>query len=364
MNPITLDYASCVLTTNRSAGCTRCADICPAEVITISEEGLSYRPADCIACGACQGVCPTESFRIEGFSHENFTTAFVQSDDPLLSCKKNVPCLAALNGEYLISLALEKRSDIILDTGHCEGCELSFHVMGHIETSVNEANHFLESFGIESRAVLEATRYEGESEKNTKELSRRDLLSKFSVKEAYRAKLQFDKRVEASMEEVVTAGSGDYSRAKVKEKQLPFRRALFVEATRRLEGDPEAVLEASTMPFITAKSIDKKSCTNCGICYHICPTGALLGEKFGGKIAFDFLKCVACNSCHDSCTEHCLHKRDEFTKGMFTEPKRERLATFFMRQCPDCGMPFVNDGNDVCPRCRSLDDEARELAGF
>lgn len=364
MNTLFLDYASCVLTTNRAAGCTKCADICPTDVITIEAAALSYVPDDCIRCGACQGVCPTESFRIEGFSHENFTTAFLQEEETLLSCKKNLPCLGAINSEYLISLVLEKGTDITLDTGHCEGCELAPSVMSHIEASVAEADRFLERFGVEARPFMEAAAYDGEAIPVQKELSRRDLFSKFSVKEAIKAKMRFDKTVEAKMQERVTIASSDYNRAKIKEKGLPFRRAFFINATRSLEGTEGEILEASDFGFITAKRIDKEACTNCALCYHICPTGALLGERLKGKIDFDFLKCVACNSCHDACAEHCLHKREQFDKGMFTQPKRERLAAFFMRQCFDCGMPYVNDGHEVCPRCREMDDEARELAGF
>lgn len=363
MANLAVDYAACILTNNKSAGCTKCEIICPVDVIRIEEHALTYTPAECIRCGACQGVCPTESFKIDGFVHENFVAQFVADEADLISCKKNLPCLAALGSEYLISLALEKGREITLDTGHCEGCELAASVMGHIEASLEEANRFLEAFDVPQRIKAEAVAYDGAADKS-EGISRRQLFSKLNVKDAVKAKLRFDKEVETSMKESVGIESSDYNRNRVREKQLPFRRALFISATRRLEGDAEAVLKAEDFGFITDKVIDKSRCTNCALCYHVCPTGALVGERLKGKIAFDFLHCVACNSCHDICPEFCLEKEPTFAKGMFTRPERKKLATFFMRQCGDCGMPYVNDGYDVCPRCRAMDDEARDLVGF
>lgn len=363
MANISLVFAACILTNNKSAACTKCEAICPADVIAIEEHALTYTPAACIRCGACQGACPTESFKIEGFAHENFVSEFVADESDIISCKKNLPCLAALNSEYLIALALEKGRDLILDTGHCEGCEITDSVMGHINASVETANRFLEAFESIPRIKTEALAYDAEAKK-TETLSRRQLFSRLNVKDAVKAKLRFDKEVDVAMRERIGIGDGDYNRNRVREKQLPFRRSLFISATRDLGGDPEAVLDAAGFPFITDKVIDKSRCTNCALCYHVCPTGALVGDRIKGKIAFDFLHCVACNSCHDICPEFCLEKETTFTKGMFTQPERKKLATFFMRQCGDCGMPYVNDGHDVCPRCRSMDDEARDLVGF
>lgn len=363
MANLAVDYAACILTNNKSAACTKCETICPADVIRIEEHALTYAPAECIRCGACQGVCPTESFRVDGFSHENFVTEFVADESDLVSCKKNLPCLAALNSEYLIALVLEKWCDITLDTGHCDGCELAGSVMGHIEASLQEANRFLERFDLPQRVKAEAVAYD-ETAKKGDGLSRRQLFSKLNAKEAVKAKLRFDKEVETAMRERVGIGGSDYDRNRVREKQLPFRRALFISATRGLTGEADTELDAADFGFITDKVIDKSRCTNCALCYHICPTGALTGDRLKGKIAFDFLHCVACNSCHDICPEACLDKAPTFTKGMFTQPERKKLASFFMRQCGDCGMPYVNDGHDVCPRCREMDDEARDLVGF
>jgi len=361
---LSIDYAACVLTASKASGCDRCEAICPTDAIMLRDHSLTYAPSECIRCSACQGVCPTESFTIEGFSHENFVTDLVADSESLVSCKKNLPCLAALNSEYLIALALEKKTDIRLDTGHCGGCDIAPSVMAHIEASMNEANNFLGAFGSVFRIIPETVGFEAEEKPSDKSLSRRELFSRFTVKEAIKAKLKFDKTVEEEMKAVHAITDSDYSRARIREKSIPFRRAFFISATRSTEEGDGALAEAAKFSFITDKRIDKEGCTNCALCYHVCPTGALVGDRIKGKIAFDFLHCVACNSCHDVCQEGCLHKEETLTRAMFTRPERKKLATFFMRQCGDCGMPYIHDGYDVCSRCRSMDDEARDLAGF
>lgn len=361
---LSVDYAACVLTASKASGCDRCAAICPTDAIIIRDHALSYVPAECIRCGACQGVCPTESFTIDGFSYENFVSDIVSGDDTLISCKKNLPCLAALGSEYLIALSLEKKEALILDTGHCEGCAIAPSVMTHIETSIDEANAFLAAFRLPFGIIRENVGFEAEKTPSQKNLSRRELFARFTVKEAIKTKMQFDRTVEAELKPVQTIAESDYSRARVREKTIPFRRAFFISATRGLEAADGTVLEAAQFSFITDKRIEKERCTNCALCYHACPTGALVGDRIKGKIAFDFLHCVACNACHDACGEGCLHKEEQFGAAMFTRPERKKLATFFMRQCYDCGMPYIHDGYDVCPRCRSMDEEARELVGF
>ena len=361
MAQLHLDYARCVLTTNRQAECRACADICPTDAIRLDETGLAYAPGLCIGCTGCLGACPTEAFRLGEFSTEAFVSGFVQSETNRISCKGDaIPCLAALAPEYLIGMALEKGGDIVLDTAVCESCDIAEKLLPQITSAMGTANYFLEQTGLDFRIV--SGNFE-EEERPKKELSRRELFNRVNLKDGLRAKRAFDAKVGEGDDTYTTLADADLKGGQLRHKHLPFRRSFFINAIRDL---PEDCLdfEASKLPFISAKRIDKNDCTNCARCYHVCPTGALHGEQMKGVIFFDFLHCVACGSCEAACEPVCLHREENLAAAHFKEPARERLATFFMRQCGDCGMPYINDGEPFCPRCREMDDEARELVGF
>lgn len=50
---------------NECTGCGLCVDECPAEAITLDEEGISVIDADeCTECGACVDVCPSVAISI------------------------------------------------------------------------------------------------------------------------------------------------------------------------------------------------------------------------------------------------------------------------------------------------------------
>jgi energy-converting hydrogenase A subunit P len=358
-------YHACVYSTNNRSECKSCETICPTDAIKMDERMPTFMPSLCVGCGGCVGACPTEAFSTDGFVPEEFTRTFLADNESIISCKTNIACIGALNSEYLISYALQKRENITLDLGYCEGCEWAHSLKPHIDRSIEEANYFLVSAGEEMRITPKELKL-GSEPVLEEQLSRRELFSRATLKGALKTKKGFDERVDEAEGVYTKADYKGFDRAKVKEKSIPFRRQFFIDSTRVLAPANFTVenLVYEKLTFITDKVIDKKACINCAICYNICPTGSLHGDLMKGKIEFDFLYCVACGSCHDSCLYDALDKEEEFSILGFVEPKRKKLAKFLMRNCGDCGVFFKYDGDDFCPRCRDLDDESRELVGF
>ena len=366
MSQLEIAYHSCVYATNNRSNCNNCETICPTDAIKMSETMPTFMPSLCVGCGGCVGACPTEAFSTDGFKPEEFTQSFLQAPESIISCKTNISCIGALNSEYLIAYALQKKENIVLDLGHCSECEWAQTLKPQIDKSIEEANYFLQNSGETVAIISEDLKLGTIEEEEEQTLSRRALFSKEGLKGALKAKKAIKEKVDEEEGVYTKADHSGYNRSKIKEKAIPFRRQFFIESTRDLTpaNFVSEFLQGEKLSFITDKKIDKKACINCAICYNICPTGSLHGDLFKGKIEFDFLYCVACGSCHDSCLYDAIHREDEFSLLGFIEPKRKKLAKFFMRNCGDCGVFFKYDGDDFCPRCRDLDDESRELVGF
>ncbi len=116
---LAFELASCVRATSKLSECTKCVESCPVNTIEIVENIPLFTPSACVDCGGCVGACPTEAFSLANFSTVEFFFDMLEESEPLISCKKNIPCIATLSVEHLISLALASDKPVQLDLGHC-----------------------------------------------------------------------------------------------------------------------------------------------------------------------------------------------------------------------------------------------------
>ena len=147
--------------------------------------------------------------------------------------------------------------------------------------------------------------------------------------------------------------------AKIKNKHLPDKRKMLFTTLKRLEKPQQyEVLAESDVSFVSQKYIDE-SCTNCQICYRICPTGALSSNAKFSLINFDAMLCVKCHLCHDVCEPDAIHLQSGFEVKEFFESTQRTLATFDVRRCNECASYFTYTGGELtCPRCAVEEEEA------
>ena len=113
--------------------------------------------------------------------------------------------------------------------------------------------------------------------------------------------------------------------------------------------------------FTSQKFVDD-SCTNCQICYRICPTGALSSDGKFSLINFDAMLCVKCHLCHDACEPNSIQLQPGFEVKEFFEPAQRTLAKFDIRRCEECGNNFTYQGGEQeCLRCKVEEEEAMFL---
>lgn len=351
-----LEIASCVRATSKFSDCTKCIDACP-ESIQLVDNLPSFANNTGVEAASCVGVCPTEAFSLSDFSTTEFFFTFLESKVRLISPKFNVPCISVLSVEHLISLALASEEEITLDLSSYDDTSILYE---QIETRIEEANFVLSSFSekqLVSNHTPAATPVEAEKESEDEVSSRRSFLGNASLKGVVRNKMTFDEAVEA--DELKTFALDVSIIAKIKEKNLPDKRKILF-TTLKHAGVPDAfeVLPEEEVSFTSQKFVDE-SCTNCQICYRICPTGALSSDGKFSLIHFDAMLCVKCRLCHDVCEPDAIQLQSGFEIKEFFEPTQRTLATFNIKRCNECGNNFTYTGGEqTCPRCLVEEEEA------
>jgi len=359
---ISLNNAACVRAVTKNSSCTKCEDLCPTEAIKIEATLPTLILQQCVGCSGCNAICPSEALKVDNFSSTNFFFDFVSQEENVISCKTNVPCLAAISAENLLSLSLLK-GDIVYDMAHCENCEIAHSLKPQIEKNIEEVNYLLEAMLKDSRVKQDFSAKETQEESQS---NRRDFLNNFSLKGVGKQKQNFERAVEIESIEEKKNDLSSSDTSAMRSKDLPESRKILFTALKRVQT-PETlhIIEGKEISFMSEKDIDLDSCTNCQMCYRICPTKALSSDYKSSKIDFDAGLCIKCTACHDVCEPNSITLRETFKIENFFEPKIEHLARFTIRKCNECENYFTYKGGEViCPRCKIEEDEAKDLWGL
>ena len=366
MSLLTLDISKCVHTSNKNATCNSCVTVCPVQTIKITDSIVSFTPSECVGCGGCGAACPTAAYSLDDFNPINYIFKFLETDQNILTCKSELPCIAALSTEELLSVTLFSKEQITLDIAPCKECPIAQTNLSIIQNRAEEVNFLLEAMDQKKSLHVSEIGHEIEKDESTEMLSRRELLSKDSIKRVSQIKEQFLNRVEEGNDEIKSHTPSLEDIAKIKQKTIPQRRSLLLMAFKRAEV-PEIfhVIGIDNISFTSQKNLDEASCTSCQMCYRICPTGALSSDNRNSFISFNPLACVKCASCHDVCEPKSLTLRPSFNLTNFFVPKSEELVKFDIKRCDECGVYFAYKGGEkLCPRCLIEEEEARELWGI
>ena len=359
MQKLQIELGSCVRVASKYSNCTLCSDICPIDAIDYAEN-IPLVSESCIDCGGCIGICPTEAISLNDFNTLDFIFDMLDTKEDIISCKKNIPCLATLSVENLISIGLLSEEQVKLDLGHCENCEIKEPLYQNILSNINEANSFLSNLESDKKVVGEFINYTPKIEEKESG-NRRDFLKHFSLKGAVKSKVEFEKEIDKIEKRGII---DDSTTSKIKQKELPNKRKLLYMALKRIEKHENYInISEDNLSFISQKSIDD-SCDNCSFCYRVCPTEALSTDRRDTKIHFDPLSCVKCRLCHDVCQTDSIHLEEFSTKNIF-KPRMQELISFNVVRCDECANYFTYFGGEkMCHRCKLEEEEAKSLWGI
>lgn len=344
-----------------ASNCQKCLVVCPVNAIQFIDQSLSIAHS-CIGCEFCVVACPNEVFTVPVERDEQekptddleciYCSKLLTNDcDILKSLPMGItPCIGSLPVHSIINWLLEKNKPLKVVTGLCDQCEMKTGLSTFRKVEV-EAKSILESLKIPVDPVItqQAT---GQDRRDARELylhykkrqeekanlSRRDFLAHF------RGHL-FPTGTTTTPEK--PSGSG----FRMAEKKLPERLSTIIA----LFKEKQAVFsEGDKASFYSEIDLDD-SCTGCGVCASLCPTGAL-SLKRGEKIVHLSWTPSHCSQC-DLCKEACPKSSIQFFPGLavqkIVDESTTVIKTFHRNICPECNREYLSHEAAVpCPYCR------------
>jgi len=358
---LSLNAGSCVRSLSVDSECNKCEVVCPTNAIVVGSPLPSINFSSCVTCGACTSVCPSEALKLDEFDATNFFFDFVESEENLISCRKNVPCISALSVEHIISMAVLKK-EMVFDMGYCDECEIASTCKKLILQNYEEATYLLEAMENDALIKLENVCYVDENETS----NRREFLNAINLKTVAKVKHSFEDEVQKASDELVEHTLQKEDIALLKRKVIPDRRKIFFTAIKRVQKPSVFhIVDATEVSFTSQKMMNEEACTACQMCYRVCPTGALTSNIKNSKIDFDPFLCIKCHICHDVCAPDAITLSSAYNVKEFFEPEVQNLVSFKVRRCDECNVVFsTNNADRLCYRCKIEEEEARELWGI
>lgn len=363
MSLIHLDASKCIRSLSKESECNHCEVICPTSAIVVGDNILpAINFSACVGCGACHGICPNEALGLDDFNATDFFFDFMEEEGNLLSCRKNLPCIAALSVEHLISLAVLKK-ELVFDMGYCKECDIASTCHPQILKMHDEATYLLEAMENDAQIKLEDLCYTQDEKEAS---NRRDFLRSINLKSFAKTKLDFEREVQKATDELIEHTLEKTDISLLKQKRIPEKRKIFFTAIKRAQKPSTYhVVDANEVSFTSQKLMDESLCTVCQMCYRVCPTGALSSDVKNSKIDFDPFLCIKCHICHDVCEPDAITLSGAYNIKQFFEPQVQNLVTFDVKRCNECNVIFSTNSDDkLCYRCKIEEEEARELWGI
>jgi formate hydrogenlyase subunit 6/NADH:ubiquinone oxidoreductase subunit I len=308
-------------------------------------------------------VCPSEALKLDDFNPTEFFFSFINEEESIVSCQKNIPCIIALSMEHLISLCGLKKG-LILDVGHCNNCEIGEKVLESVRERIENANYLLEAIEMDAQIRCETIGYA--SEESIEPKDRRDFFKTFHLSKIAKVRQDFEKEIKSTTDEFIDTVIDSSHTQELRTKKITDRRKLFFTALKRVEKPTlYHVVEGDKIEFTSQKIMDESLCTACQMCYRICPTAALTSDMRNSKIDFDPFLCIKCHLCHDVCESNAISLSSSYNLREWFEPKVQNLITYSVRRCNECDTLFSSVGGEkICRRCQLEEEEALELWGL
>jgi Pyruvate/2-oxoacid:ferredoxin oxidoreductase delta subunit len=308
-------------------------------VFYFRNDKMLLKKENCTGCAACIGGCPGEALAIESFDENRFILQFAASDETLLSCNYNTPCLAVFDQHHFIAAAMQKGRDFGCDLSHCATCGFANAgaIREIIEERVAEANRFLAELGLEARIGTEPANLPS---------GRRGFFKKLSQIAINQTLIEKQK---------ISGVNPTATPVPIKKTLVKNRLKEWLETSDKEQVD-------NGFSFIANKRVDAARCSNCGECSAYCPTKAFSMDTTKERLFFQLGKCISCGICKQVCPEKCVEDAQGFNLINYAFDRAEKLVEHPLKICRTCKLSFpAKHEDESCPHCHRLQTELADM---
>jgi len=353
----------------RYSECRCCAEVCPHDAITLSDEGVAIDSARCQNCALCVTACPTDALTSGGFKPVDMLRQAIRQDRFTIACGPSgavadavVPCLGTVDAASLAYLAKRRIPVTMRGATHCSECAHGARGAAQLALNLDACEVLTKAAGTaDARADWVAPEVEsaitagltiGKDDRFA--ASRRQWFRRLVGRGADELAQATEPASSALPTPDKAIRSGAYA--------LPERRELLQIVCQRRDDRPVSVPLHEALPLM-ALSL-RPGCTTCEACFRVCPTGAIGIEESPAEwqLKFDTDRCVGCAVCIEVCQPGVLAV-DAIFDARPEQPARVLLAMSKQR-CARCDRPFVSHApQGTCPICRDDEDAFTSIFG-
>ena len=351
----------------RYSECRRCADACPHEAISLSDEGAALVANRCKNCGLCISACHTNAWSSADFKPIDILRDAIKKPAFSMACEPSgckgdalVPCLGAVDATWLAYMAKRRIPVMLRGGGHCGQC-------AHGKTGAEQIRMNLDA--VDGLAAAQRLGEDSDAqepqwtmpilvEDDRSAPARQATQAQSSVGSARRN--LFGRLFRRSLEPTTAQTKTDQS-MQAPEKAIRAgaymvsdQRELLQLVCKQKTDRPFTVVLHECLPLMQLTL--QSGCTLCEACFRVCPTGAIEIEQnpHDWALTFQTDRCVACEVCLEVCQPRVLDAR-----ASFNARPGQRAITLIKQatqRCARCDRHFVSPTpQKTCPICS--DDE-------
>ncbi|MCD8315873.1 MAG: 4Fe-4S binding protein [Eggerthellaceae bacterium] len=335
----------CVAVRNRNSKCRACIEVCIGDAIEVHNNQIKISNGECVSCGACVAVCPTQALLPTDPDEETLYKDCLNSMEKLegevvIGCARIaarkiadpelyavVPCMGRIDDALMVNLASAGASDIALVDGDCTTCK--YHkVIPAIDATVMTSQNLLEAVGSDTtirrmsefpaKVSKDATKAIAASRRgfftNTGTMVRDIAMqsAQKAIMERINPNANKNRKNETLRQRLSVVDTGKLPQFKAV-RNMQILDAMY-EMEEQFGGSAEEDVEMSFSPedvldtrLFGSFEVDTQKCTGCGMCVMFCPTGAISFSEYadpGPDLRygeFSAADCTQCNLCADVC---------------------------------------------------------------